>query len=171
MSFDSNENKYYPGKRFTRPLSGPGEGKKFESVFDVNSGELQDVAQRGIEPFKVILQSLNAASITPESSAAGVTAPTQGEWVEFPFVGNHFVIYGTDNSSNQAVNTTAFVEVLFGPNRPSPQDKGFPAKHNRGVSGPYIKCWIRWPAQSGVYANLVFYRFKGRPWISGENAT
>lgn len=171
MGFEDNENKYYPGARAVRPLSGPGQGKQFESSYDIPSAELQDVAQRGIQPLKVINQSLAAASITAESNNAGVTAPTQGEWVLFEIPGNHFVIYGHDNSSNQAVNTTAFVEAWTGYNRPAADERGFPVKHNRGISGPFMRVWLRWPAQSGVYANLVFYRFKGRPWISGESAT
>lgn len=165
-----NQNeRYYPGQRASTPQG----SRAFESPYDVSSETLQDMVQRGIKPYTVIQQSLAAASITPESSAAGVTAPTQGEWLEFKMPGNHICMFGSDSSTNQAVNTTAFVEVLTQSERPAASDIGFPVKHNRGISGPFERFWVRWPAQvpASITARIVVFRYQGRPWINGEAAT
>lgn len=166
----NRDKSYYPGDRFVQPDN----KKAFENPYDVSSEVLQDMVARGLKPFVVIRNQLNTASVNPKNTTVGYTAPTAGDWIEYAVPGNHINLLGSDNSSNQAVNTTVFMELWLGPNPPTNDDVGFPLKHNRGFSGPFERFWVRWPAQNGspnTYGRLVVFRYQYRPWISGENAT
>lgn len=166
-----NDEKYYPGSRFNPPQQGLPGLKEKQGVYDIPSDALQDMAARGVVPFTVISKNLATASISPLNTTSGYTPPTKGDWIEIAQPGNHIVIFGNDGTANQAVTTTAFMEVWLGPGMPSNDTVGFPLKHNRGISGPFERCWVRWPAQAAVFANIVIYRYAYRPWISGESAT
>lgn len=159
-----DNNNYLHGNRFKIPQA----NKDFDNPYDLASSELQDLFQRGLEPFKVIdLGSLSVQS-------GGATSPTEGAWIEYKIPGNHLVLFGYDDTTtNDSVITNAFAEVIYGPNAPKNDDNGFPLKHNRGISGPYVSFFIRWPAQTtnNIAAKIVCYRYKHRPWIGGESAT
>lgn len=123
------------------------------SPYDSPTSLVQDMISRGIMPWRV--QTINLS--------------TAGELV-LNIPGYHFVMYGHDNSANKAVNTQAYVEVFFGKDKVQ-AGNGFPAKHARGLSGVFTELTIKWPAQSGVYADLVIHTGMFQPWIDGEAAT
>ena len=47
----------------------------------------------------------------------------------------------------------------------------FPMKHARGLSGPFQKLTMKWPAQMGVYADIIVLSGMHQPWIDGESCT
>jgi len=150
MSSSDNRYPYLPGNRYL----GSDPTRQISSPYDEDSRLFDDLKQREIRPVSVK---------TIDLSTAGS--------LELSDTGYHFVIYGHDGSSNKAVNTTAFVEVQI---NTGGQDKGynkFPAKHARGFSGPFSGLYLSWPAQSGVYCDLIIYKSYERPWIDGESAT
>lgn len=158
----------YPLRRFKQSA----QGREIESAYDISSDSIQDIVERNIRPFFIFRTSLTTASSDP---ASGITPPTAGEWIELKQAGNHIALFGYDRSTtNQSVITNAFVEVFIGSQRPNNDDVGFPLKHNRGLSGPFDRVFVRWPAQTtsaNTSANIVIYRYQYRPWINGEAAT
>lgn len=128
--------------------------RKVSSPYDIPTDLIDDMIARNVRPF--VVQRLDLT-----------TANTTG--LEIAVSGFHVVLYGTDGSLNRAVNTTAFVEVFW--EKLSGGDTGFPMKHARGLSGPFSKLVLKWPAQSNVYADLVILTGMFTPWIDGESCT
>lgn len=120
--------------------------------FDIPSSLIQDMISRGIRPWTVQTVSLAAA----------------GE-ITIMSPGFHAVIYGHDGTPNKAVNTTAYAECWWGEFKPGVQ--GFPMKHARGLSGPFQQLHLRWPAQGGVYMDVITFAGMFQPWIDGESCT
>lgn len=145
----SHDDMYYPGNRFRRPQ----EGRQVENPYDLPSEILQDQIQRNIAPVFVMTLNLTTAG----SQVIG--AP-----------GMALVLYGHDGSNTKTVNTTAFCNAFFD-GMDAARDTGFPMKHARGFRGPFSKVVLSWPAQNGVYVDVVVHRYKGIPWIDGESAT
>lgn len=152
--------KYYPGERFQQPRT----DKPFESPYDVDSSLLQDLIGRRQEAIFVQTLDLSVARTVP---------------LELP-LGCAIVLYGHDGSSIRTVNTTAFAWAQFNQYDPNQQalvapntmvSGGFPLKHSRGFRGPFAKVFLTWPAQTGVFADVVIHRYQGQPWINGESAT
>lgn len=82
--------------------------------------------------------------------------------------GHGLVIYGHDGSATKAVNSTALVNLWIENQDGNP----FPLKHSRGFVGPFTQIWLRWPAQSGVFVDLVIYKNTvNHPYVNGEAAT
>lgn len=159
-------NDYLNGSRFQTPQS----AKDFDSPYDIHSDAVQDIVQRGLAPFQVNTLNLGSAS----NSGSGATPPTQGEWIEFKQPGNHITLFGYDsNSASQANITAAFCEVLVQSNRPADNAEGFPLKHNRVISGPFDRFWVRWPAQAAanIKGKLIVHRYKHSLPINGEAST
>lgn len=142
---------WFHGKGKSRFEQGPWP-QQVVNPFDIPDALIQDMISRGIRPWSVETISLATAG------EKLLTTP-----------GFHFVIYGHDNSANRAVNTTAFVEVWWGDTKK--EYKGYPAKHARGLSGPFEKLYLKWPAQSNVYCDLVVLSGMFQPWIDGESCT
>ncbi len=122
------------------------------SPYDMPTELIQDMISRNVRPFVVQRQDLTAA----------------GE-LEITVPGFHIVIYGDDNSANRAVNTTAYMELYW--EKSSGHDTPYPLKHARGFSGPFSKLVLKWPAQSGVFVNIVVHTGMHQPWIDGESPT
>lgn len=122
------------------------------SPYDIPTSLIDDMIARNVRPWSVQTISLAAA----------------GEMVMMT-PGFHIVIYGHDGSANKAVNTTAYVECFWG--QTTQQATGFPLKHARGLSGPFQALYLRWPAQSNVYCDIVVHTGMYTPWIDGESCT
>lgn len=148
---DGNNPRYpYDNRgRFIEPDS----KRQIISPYDQDSRLFQDLAQRGIRPVKVVRIALAAAG-----------------QMSIPESGYHFVMYGDDGATPPAVNTTAIVYAQINTDRDQ-GDTPFPAKHARGFSGPFQGLFLTWPAQNGVYANVIIFKSAERPWIDGESAT
>lgn len=123
------------------------------SPYDIPTSLIDDMIARNVIPWKVQTIDLSVAGST--------TLMTPGF---------HFVIYGHDGSANKAVNTTALVNVWWGQAK-NPGVNPFPAKHARGMSGPFQALYIEWPAQSGVYADLIVHSGMYQPYVDGESCT
>lgn len=122
------------------------------SPYDIPTSLIDDMIARNVRPWSVQTISLAAA----------------GEMV-LRIPGFHIVIYGHDNSTNHAVNTTAYMECFWGDAKVEAQ--GFPLKHARGLSGPFQALYLKWPAQSNVYVDIVVHSGMYNPWIDGESCT
>lgn len=156
--------RYYPDERFKIPQTGPGQGKEYQSPYDVPSAELQDVIQRRLAPYEVV---------TLDLSVAGVQ--------EFKIPGQAIVAYGWETSDGflRTVDTTASLQMFLEDTYPGPDPlvlgapirAGFPLKHARGFRGPFSKFTLSWIAQSGVSVDVVIHRFIDLPWIDGESCT
>lgn len=142
---------WFRGKGKDRFETGPWPQQVF-SPYDIPTALIDDMIARNVRPWTV--QTINL-------SVAGNLV------LEIP--GFHFVIFGHDNSSNKAVNTTALVNVFWGKTRNATE--GFPAKHARGISGPFQALYLEWPAQNNVYADIVIYAGMFNPYIDGESCT
>lgn len=141
---------WYRGKdaRFETPMT----TQQVFSPYDIPDALIQDMISRNVRPFSVqTIDLTNAGSMK----------------IQTP--GFHFVIYGHNNTPNKAVNTTAYVEVWWGNTKNAA--KGFPAKHARGFSGIFSELFIEWPAQIGVFADIVVLTGMNEPWIDGESCT
>ena len=143
-----NRYPYTMDPRFVTPT---GSGQ-IASPYDEDSRLFQDLQQRGLQPVFVTTLSLATAGS-----------------LSIPITGYHFVLYGHDGSSIKTVNTTAYAGVSINTTTSVPNP--YPAKHARGFSGPFNGLHVQWPAQAGVYADLVVYKSAERPWIDGESAT
>lgn len=120
--------------------------------FDIPSEVIQDIIARHPRPFQVQLIDLSVAG-----------------QIEITTPGFHVVLFGHTNNATKTVNTTAFIECHFGDYKVGAT--GFPLKHNRGVSGPFEKLSLKWPAQPGVFADVVIYSGMFHQWVNGEAAT
>ena len=89
--------------------------------------------------------------------------------VEIDMPGFHIVAYGHDGTPNKAVNTTAYLSLQL--DREYQGETGFPMKHGRGFSGIFGKSFLTWPAQSGLFVDVVIYTGIHRPYIGGDSAT
>lgn len=95
---------------------------------------------------------------------------TVANQIEILVPGFHVVIYGfQQGSAIKAVNTQAYVECFVGDYKAG--DAGFPLKHARGLTSPYQKLTLKWPAQANMSADLVLHTSMYRPWIDGEACT
>lgn len=132
----------------------PKETRRYDSPYVMPSEELLDLRQNQRDAVSVFRIDL---------SAAGEMWIQKGAY--------HFCVYGDDNASVPAVDTTALINIYI--NKPSvdPTANPFPAKHARGFSGPFAQLYLVWPAQSGVWANVVLFHSKEKPWIDGESPT
>ena len=148
----SGENRYpyLHGNRFVVPDS----IRQVSSPYDQDSRLWEDLVQRGIRPVSVRTINLEVAG-----------------QLSIDETGYHFVIYGHDGSLIKTVNTQAFVGVQINTKIDRQDQVAFPAKHARGYSGPFNGLFITWPAQVGVYADLLIFKSFERPWIDGESAT
>ena len=121
--------------------------------YDEDSFLLQDLVQRNTKVVSVYRLNLTAAG---------------NLWIQEG--GYHFVIYGDDNSANQAINSTILVSAFI--NKSSNDGTNpFPAKHARGFSGPFGQIYFEWLAQSNAYANVIIYKAWDKPYIDGETPT
>lgn len=156
MSGDS----YYPKKRFM-PVD---PNRQVELPYDIGTATIDDIVARNPKLVDVMTLNLTSAQVQPKE------INTQG-WA--------CVIFGHDGTQTRVVNTTAFVACQFNQFDPSivdllqspPTPFGYPLKHARGFYGPFNKLYLTWPAQTGVYADLVIYKSCLRPWIDGETPT
>ncbi len=123
--------------------------------FDMDGPQIQDLKQRKVIPV-VVQESISLAN-------AGELA------LNIP--GRAIVIYGHDNSAIKTVNTTAFVSMQFNKDSWEASQGGFPAKHARGFRGPFANVVLKWPAQNGVYIDIVIHQYEGQPWVDGETCT
>ena len=157
---DQNED-YYPARRFKVPTT----KRQYESPYDISSAELQDLIARKQSPIQKTTLNLTNARLQP---------------LEIPYAGQAVVIFGSDGSVIRTVNTTALVWMQFnqfdsnildgGAVTPNAQG-GFPMKHARGFRGPFSRLFLTWPAQAGVWIDLIVYSSKELPWVDGESAT
>lgn len=120
--------------------------------FDVPTELIQDMISRQVRPYIVTTVNL--------STAGELLLQTPGF---------HIVLFGHTGAATKPVNTTAYIELFWGKYKLG--DTGFPMKHNRGVSGPFPEVTLRWPAQSGVYADVVIFTGMFSQWVNGEAAT
>lgn len=147
---DRNRFPYLPGNRFEIPNN----LKEISSPYDQDSRLLQDLAQRNLRPVSVRTLDLSAAgSLSIDES------------------GFHFVQYGHDNSTDKAVDTKSLVNVQINTKHDRQDQVGFPAKHARGYSGPFVGLFLTWPAQPGVFCDFIIFKNSFAPWIDGEAAT
>lgn len=140
----------YDPRRFEVPDS----NKDVQNPYDMTGPVIDDLIRRKINP--VSIQTISLA-----------TAGTL--FVNNP--GRALVMYGHDGSSKKTVNSTAFIEVQFEIRSYDTSVIGFPMKHARGFRGPFSCFAIQWPAQPGIFADLVIHQFEGEPWIDGETCT
>lgn len=120
--------------------------------FDVPTELIQDMISRQVRPFIVTKVDLSIA----------------GEML-LQTPGFHVVLFGYSTGATKPVNTTAYIETFWG--RAKTGDVGFPMKHNRGVSGPFAELTLKWPAQAGVFADVIIYTGMFNQWVNGEAAT
>lgn len=146
---DWDSNDYYANKRFQIPR-GVGEVK---SPYDQGSPEGQDEVARNPRP--VVVRTFDL------STAGQALIDVQG---------GSFVFYGHDGTDNKAVDSTSLVNVFIN-SRTNNGAEPYPAKHARGYHNPFMYLYIEWPAQSGVFVDLVIYMGGVRPWIDGESCT
>ena len=123
--------------------------------FDMNGPQINDLLQRRVVP--VVVQE------RVDLSAAGELA------LNVP--GRAFVVYGHDGSTIKTVNTTAYMSVQFNKYSWESNVAGFPAKHARGFRGPFANLVFKWPAQNGVFVDIVIHQYEDHPWIDGESCT
>lgn len=143
---------YWP-KGQGRFQQGPANQQQIISPFDIPTELIQDMIQRQVNPWQVFQIDLSQAG---------------SQLLRVP--GFHFVIYGHDGTTNKAVNTQAYVNVWWGESKK--EYKGFPAKHARGLSGPFQSLYLEWPAQAGpIFADVVVFSGMFQPWIDGESCT
>lgn len=120
--------------------------------FDIPTELVQDMISRQVRPF--VVQTINLTNA--------------GElFLEIP--GMHITLLGHTGSATKAVNTTAYCELYWG--KVKIGDSAYPLKHNRGVSGPFAQVTLRWPAQPGVYADVIIFDAMFSQWVNGEAAT
>ena len=139
---------YRPTDRFEAADS----SKQAFNPFDVPTELIQDMISRQVRPWIVTSLDLSVA----------------GE-IQLQTPGFHVVLFGYSAGATKPVNTTAFIEVFNGKYKLG--DKGFPMKHNRGVSGPFAELTLKWPAQNGVFADVIIYCGMFPQWVNGEAAT
>lgn len=157
--------RYYPNSRFVMPDN----KRQFENPFDIDSGLIQDLIQRGVAPITTIKLNLAVAN-------------TEGFEINRP--GSGIVCYGYDTSNStsideRTVDSTAMIWCAFnralGYNPMSVDSQvnieAFPLKHSRGVRGPFAKVFLYWPAQANTAVDLVIHTYKYEPWVNGESAT
>jgi len=158
---------FYPRRRFEIPTI----KKEYESPYDIDSQELQDLVARKQSPFYKQTLNLTTSSITQFGGNG---------WLEVPIPGQGVVIYGSDGSAIRTVNTTPLVWVQFNALDVNLLDQGsatpnaaggFPMKHARGFRGPFWKLFLNWPAQNGVWIDLIVLANKELPWVDGESCT
>lgn len=136
----------------------------------VNRFETARVDEQVINPFDqptALIQDMIARDIRPVTVQT-ISLAVAGELL-LQVPGAHIVIYGHDGSANKAVNTTAYMEMWWGNSKKSYQ--GYPLKHARGFSGPFEQLYVKWPAQSNVYVDIVILSGLFTPWIDGESCT
>lgn len=142
---------YYDAKRFQQPTN----KKDFESPYDMESALLQDLIARKIEPFISFLRI--------DLSSAGSKA--------FNVSGRAIVFYGSDGTNVHMVNTQAYCDMQLEVTEFQDGQPIFPMKHGRGYRGPFTKFVLNWPAQTGIFIDVVVHRYKDLPWIDGSVAT
>lgn len=148
----SNDNRYPygPGGRFIQP----DRAGQVDNPYDQDSRLFQDLDQRKLKPVSVIRLDVSTAGFT---------------WIKES--GYHFVCFGDDGSVLQATKTTILVNAYINASTDSGGNP-FPAKHNRGFSGPFYQLYLTWPANgTSTFVNLVIYKNWAQPWVDGETAT
>lgn len=140
---------YYNKARYMIPKS----DEQVKSAYDQESAQFQDLVGRNQQP--VFVETINL------NSAGEKTLQVEGY---------HFVLYGHDGSANKAVNSTVYANAYVNARTPTGATP-FPAKHARGFSGPFNILTLTWPAQTGLFADLIIYKGDHKPWIDGESAT
>lgn len=132
-------------------FNAPNPNEQVIDNYTVPTELIEDLIKRNVSQFKTYTLDLSVAG------EVNLVAP-----------GFHIVIYGHDGTPNKAVNTSAYVEVHFERKQPY---AGFPMKHGRGFSGPFRDSFLKWPAQPGVFADVVVFTGMHKPWIGGDSAT
>ena len=139
---------YRQGDKFQTPDP----TKSVITPYDFPSELGQVLQQSNISPFYVERINLTAAGEKLINSA-----------------GFHIVQFGNDGGDTHTPVTSSLVNVQF--ENKDPGSQAFPLKNNRGFSGPFTRVYLSWPAQPGVWADVVIYKGINYPWIGGETAT
>ena len=139
-------------ERFQTPV----QGEAFQSEYDIDSDEIQDLIERGVAPVKVF----SAIDL----SSAGTYLMNEP--------GYGFVFYAADSVTG-AKYTDAYIGVAVNQGDASQESTIFPAKTGRGYRGAFSKLFLKWPADSSGTYVVKFYVFKSKqyPWIGGEEAS
>lgn len=145
------KSQYFDPKRFEVPNA----QREIQNPYDMTGPVIDDLIRRKVQPVLVFER---------------ISLAQAGERT-FLVPGRALVLYGHDGSEIRTVNTTAFASVQFEVESYNSSLGGFPMKHARGFRGPFSRFAIKWPAQSGVYIDVVVHQFEGEPWVDGEAAT
>lgn len=140
------------------------EGFKYRSRYEMEGAELHNLNAQ--KPAKYYTQVLDLSVAAP---------PTNPRLIQV--AGRSVAIFGIttatlhDPDANTGIETvapSAFVWAYFDDDI---NDNGIPLKHSRGFRGDFWRLRLTWPAQAGVSARLIVFKFDEQPWQSGEAAT
>lgn len=131
--------------RFIQPV----QGAQVPSEYDADSSMLADLIGR--DTAAIAIRTLDLSN----SGSIAIELPSRG------FV-PYFFVTG-DPIKTRVPN--GLVSVYIGTTQPTSGDQAFPAKHNRGFRGTFVKCYVSWVAQAGVSVDLVFHKSCRTPWM------
>jgi len=151
---NTKEVKYYQQGRFKRLPE-----KQLADPYDNPSQILDDLVARRPRPW--IVQHLDLATATTN--------------LEFLTPGWAVMIKGTsttDKTAVQPVVTTAQVRIQYEqPIEANCMGQCYLLKHGEVLPGPFKKFYLSWPAQPGVYGEIIIFQYADMIRTAGDPST
>lgn len=154
MSCESRDGDY---RRF-RQVTPSGE-QKYISLYDFESKELQFLQQQNPDVVYTRVISLGTAQSADqplEINQNGRAVTIQGF-----LTANAYTSTLASTTGPEQPECSAFIMSRVNYDR---KENEFPLTHGGGFRGSFNKLFLSWPAQSGVSARIIVYKYDANPW-------